>query len=105
MTFRGGRHVADPATSPTTSSPATGPTSARPARAIERTYQPCQLNRGTFGNAVPHVQTHIAPRYPDDPAPGRPLPDWVFQNAPTLNPQQLANQIEQLRHYLPASET
>jgi len=28
------------------------------ARAIERIYEPCQLNYMTFGNAVPHVHTH-----------------------------------------------
>jgi diadenosine tetraphosphate (Ap4A) HIT family hydrolase len=38
----------------------------------------------TFGNAVPHVHTHIVPRYPDDPAPRRPLPDEVFRDAPEL---------------------
>jgi diadenosine tetraphosphate (Ap4A) HIT family hydrolase len=50
------------------------------AKAIEGVYQPGQLNYVTFGNAVPHVHTHIVPRYADDPAPGRPLPDEVFRN-------------------------
>jgi hypothetical protein len=49
------------------------------ARAIERAYQPCQLNYATFGNAVPHVHTYIIPRYLHDPAPGRPLPDGFRQ--------------------------
>src|SRR5215472_2593671 len=74
------------------------------AKAIEQAYQPCQLNYATFDNAVPHVHTHITPRYLDDPAPGRPLPDWVFHNAPTLTPRQLADQVEQLRHQIPASQ-
>jgi diadenosine tetraphosphate (Ap4A) HIT family hydrolase len=26
-----------------------------------------------LGNALPHLHTHIVPRYADDPAPGRPL--------------------------------
>lgn len=42
------------------------------AKAIERAYQPCQFNYTTFRNAVPHVHTHITPRYPDGPAPRRP---------------------------------
>jgi diadenosine tetraphosphate (Ap4A) HIT family hydrolase len=75
------------------------------AKAIELAYRPCQLNYGTFGNAVPHVHTHITPRYPDDPAPGRPLPDWVFQNAPSLTARQLADQIEQLRRNIPMGQT
>jgi diadenosine tetraphosphate (Ap4A) HIT family hydrolase len=30
--------------------------------------------RATLGNALPHLHTHIVPRYADDPVPGRPLP-------------------------------
>jgi diadenosine tetraphosphate (Ap4A) HIT family hydrolase len=56
------------------------------ARAIEQAYHPCQPNYATFNNAVPHVHTHIIPRYADDPAPGRPLPDWVFAGAAALDP-------------------
>jgi diadenosine tetraphosphate (Ap4A) HIT family hydrolase len=26
-----------------------------------------------LGNTVPHLHTHVVPRYQDDPAPGRPL--------------------------------
>ena len=70
------------------------------ARAIERAYDPCQLNYMTFGNAVPHVHTHIVPRYPDDPTPGRPLPDDVFQNVPTLSAEDLAVQLTFLRRHL-----
>jgi diadenosine tetraphosphate (Ap4A) HIT family hydrolase len=101
--FRGGRHVADPCDF--TDDELTGYwTDVRTAaKAIQRAYQPCQLNYGTFGNAVPHVHTHITPRYPDDPAPGRPLPDWVFQNAPTLSPHQLAGQVDRLRRQISAS--
>ena len=101
VTFRGSRHVADPCDF--TDEELTGYWSdvRTAAKAIERAYRPCQLNYGTFGNAVPHVHTHITPRYPDDPAPGRPLPDWVFANAPLLEPDQLADQLAQLRRHLP----
>ena len=34
------------------------------AKAIERAYQPCQLNYMTFNNAMPHVHTHIVPAVP-----------------------------------------
>jgi hypothetical protein len=54
----------------------------------------------TFGNAVPHVHTHIVPRYPDDPAPGRPLSDEVFRNAPSLAGGDLADQVTRLRRNL-----
>ncbi len=70
------------------------------ARAIERVYHPCQLNYMTFGNAIPHVHTHIVPRYPDDPTPGRPLPGHIFANATTLSAEDLATQLARLRHHL-----
>ena len=53
---------------------------------------------------MPHVHTHIIPRYPDDPAPARPLPDWVFASAATLDPAELARQVQELRRHLPGEE-
>ena len=103
VTFRGSRHVADPCDFTDEELAGYWFDVRTAAKAIERAYRPCQLNYGTFGNAVPHVHTHITPRYPDDPAPGRPLPDWVFANAPALEPDQLAEQIARLRHHLPRS--
>lgn len=46
---------------------------------------------------MPHVHTHIVPRYGDDPAPGRPLPDEVFRNAPELAEGDLADQVNRLQ--------
>jgi diadenosine tetraphosphate (Ap4A) HIT family hydrolase len=48
----------------------------RVARAIERRYGPAKLNLQVLGNAVPHLHTHIVPRYVTDPDPGRP-PNFV----------------------------
>ncbi len=42
------------------------------ARTLERYYKPAKLNFMTLGNAVPHLHTHVVPRYLDDPDPGRP---------------------------------
>lgn len=70
------------------------------AKAIDGVYGPCQLNYMTFGNAVPHVHTHIVPRNPDDPAPRRALPDEVFQNATALADGDLADQVGRLRRHL-----
>ena len=53
-----------------------------------------------FGNAVPYVHTHIAPRYPDDPAPGRPLSDEAFRDTPALADGDLADQVTRLRRNL-----
>jgi diadenosine tetraphosphate (Ap4A) HIT family hydrolase len=44
------------------------------ARALQRHYQPLKMNYETLGNTVPHLHTHLIPRYLEDPAPGRPYP-------------------------------
>lgn len=59
--------------------------------------EPCHVNYQLFGNAVPHVHAHVIPRYLDDPAPGRPLPDPVSTAAATLPPQELHGQLADLR--------
>jgi diadenosine tetraphosphate (Ap4A) HIT family hydrolase len=55
---------------------------------------------GGVVGAVPHVHTHIVPRYPDDPTPGRPLPGEVFRSAPTLSAEDLATQLTHLGRHL-----
>jgi diadenosine tetraphosphate (Ap4A) HIT family hydrolase len=32
------------------------------------------MNYQTLGNSVPHLHTHLLPRFVEDPAPGRPFP-------------------------------
>lgn len=44
------------------------------ARALEEYYQPVKINLEMLGNTVPHLHTHVRPRYLDDPAPFGPLP-------------------------------
>ena len=47
----------------------------RVARALQRYYQPLKMNYETLGNIIPHLHTHLVPRYAEgDPAPGRPFP-------------------------------
>jgi diadenosine tetraphosphate (Ap4A) HIT family hydrolase len=99
IVFRG-RHVADPCDFTDEELAGYWADVRTIAKAIDGVYGPGQLNYMTFGNAVPHVHTHIVPRYPDDPAPGRPLPDEVFQNAPALADTDLADQVARLRHHL-----
>ncbi|MGH7721541.1 MAG: HIT family protein [Candidatus Dormibacteria bacterium] len=43
-------------------------------RAIEAVFRPVKLNYNLLGNSVPHLHTHIVPRYSDDPRPGWPFP-------------------------------
>jgi diadenosine tetraphosphate (Ap4A) HIT family hydrolase len=42
-------------------------------RAIQAAFVPVKLNLLTLGNWVPHLHTHVVPRYLDDPAPGGPI--------------------------------
>jgi diadenosine tetraphosphate (Ap4A) HIT family hydrolase len=44
------------------------------ARALDAVFHPAKMNYQTLGNALPHLHTHLVPRYLDDPAPERPLP-------------------------------
>lgn len=46
----------------------------RVGRALRQFFRPAKLNYQVLGNTVPHVHTHIVPRYLDDGSPGRPLP-------------------------------
>jgi diadenosine tetraphosphate (Ap4A) HIT family hydrolase len=46
----------------------------RVARALAQHYRPIKMNYETLGNTVPHLHTHLLPRYVQDPAPGRPFP-------------------------------
>jgi diadenosine tetraphosphate (Ap4A) HIT family hydrolase len=44
------------------------------ARALLAVYQPLKLNYETLGNSLPHLHTHLVPRYAQDPRPGQPFP-------------------------------
>jgi diadenosine tetraphosphate (Ap4A) HIT family hydrolase len=52
------------------------------ARALEVEFNPLKINLLTLGNWVPHLHTHVLPRYADDPAPGGPI-NWydIFSEA------------------------
>lgn len=43
-------------------------------RAIELVMQPVKLNYTILGNSMPHLHTHIIPRYAQDPRPLWPFP-------------------------------
>jgi diadenosine tetraphosphate (Ap4A) HIT family hydrolase len=52
-------------------------------RAIEARFKPMKINLLTLGNWVPHLHTHVVPRYRDDPAPGGPIAyEAMFAEAP-----------------------
>jgi diadenosine tetraphosphate (Ap4A) HIT family hydrolase len=43
-------------------------------RAIEAALRPVKVNYDLLGNSLPHLHTHVIPRYADDPKPGWPFP-------------------------------
>jgi diadenosine tetraphosphate (Ap4A) HIT family hydrolase len=43
-------------------------------RALERHLEPVKMNYELLGNSLPHLHTHVMPRYADDPRPGWPFP-------------------------------
>ncbi len=67
----------------------------RAGRAIQTVFDPIKLNFQLLGNAVPHVHTHIVPRYYGDPAPARPL-DPGFASHP-IGPDAAAVLTQRLR--------
>ena len=69
-----GRHVAEPTELDAHEASGYWLEVLQVATALQRHYQPVKMNYQTLGNAVPHLHTHLLPRFAQDPAPGRPLP-------------------------------
>ncbi|WP_338765882.1 HIT family protein [Nocardia vulneris] len=68
------------------------------AKALTRHYQPLKMNYETLGNSLPHLHTHLIPRYVVDPAPGRPFPLLPQDGSePTIPDEQLRADAEALR--------
>ena len=67
-----GRHVAEPTELSTEDANRYWTDLLEVGRALEAVYRPAKLNYETWGNAIPHLHTHVIPRYVDDPDPGRP---------------------------------
>lgn len=65
------------------------------ARAMITVYQPLKMNYETLGNSLPHLHTHLLPRFTEDPRPGQPFP---------LSAQQPAERIPEARLLAEAAE-
>jgi diadenosine tetraphosphate (Ap4A) HIT family hydrolase len=63
-----GRHVADPTELTDDEARIYFAEVLRVGRAIDAHYHPLKLNFDILGNTVPHLHTHILPRYADDGA-------------------------------------
>jgi diadenosine tetraphosphate (Ap4A) HIT family hydrolase len=67
-----GRHVADVTQLSDTEAGLYWSDVMRVSRAVELHYTPAKLNLMTLGNELPHLHTHVVPRYVDDSEPGKP---------------------------------
>ena len=67
------------------------------ARVLDAQFRPVKMNLMTLGNSVPHLHTHVVPRYLDDPAPAGPLIwETMFFDEP-VDPQVLEAQARAIR--------
>jgi diadenosine tetraphosphate (Ap4A) HIT family hydrolase len=77
-----GRHVAEPTELSEDEASAYWLEVLRVGRALEAQLQPVKLNYDLLGNSLPHLHTHVIPRYADDPRPGWPFPFPTEEPAP-----------------------
>src|SRR5258705_11653852 len=71
-------------------------------RAIERTYKPIKMNFEMLGNSLPHLHTHVVPRYLDDGEPGHPAHFMRIdlQDEPKIPEDEYARDLAALREIL-----
>jgi diadenosine tetraphosphate (Ap4A) HIT family hydrolase len=69
-----GRHVAEPTELGPGEASAYWLEVMAVGRALEEYLGPIKMNYDLLGNSLPHLHTHVIPRYADDPRPGWPFP-------------------------------
>ena len=67
----------------------------RVGRVVQAVFDPIKVNFQMLGNLVPHLHTHIVPRYYGDPAPGRPLDPGYATHL--IDPDAAAILVQRLR--------
>ena len=70
------------------------------ARALIKVYQPLKMNYETLGNSLPHLHTHLLPRFTDDPRPGQPFPLTAQQPDRKIPEPRLLAESTELRSLL-----
>jgi diadenosine tetraphosphate (Ap4A) HIT family hydrolase len=91
-----GRHVAEPTQLTDAEAAAYGREVLHVGRALEAVLAPVKLNYDLLGNSVPHLHTHVVPRYADDPRPGWPFP-FPAPDPPPMPEDRLMRDVEALR--------
>jgi diadenosine tetraphosphate (Ap4A) HIT family hydrolase len=98
VTWRG-RHVAEPTELEPDEAAAYWAELLRVGRALEQHLRPVKLNYNILGNEVPHLHTHVIPRYADDPKPGWPFP-FPEEEPPPHGEAEFRQDVEALRALL-----
>jgi len=94
-----GRHVAEPTELGEEEAAAYWLELLRVGRALEAHLQPVKLNYNLLGNSLPHLHTHVLPRYADDPRPGWPFP-FPEPDPPPIEESAFRADVEALRALL-----
>jgi diadenosine tetraphosphate (Ap4A) HIT family hydrolase len=92
-----GRHVVDPTDLEPQEATGFWEELLDAARALQQHFAPMKLNYELLGNALPHLHSHVIPRYVSgDPAPGGPLP-FEYLDEGRQPEQQLLADVQALR--------
>ena len=91
-----GRHVAEPTELSAEEASQYWQELLETGRRIEEALQPVKLNYDILGNSLPHLHTHVMPRYADDPKPGWPFPHPEGERG-TFDDGDLRHDVEALR--------
>ena len=94
-----GRHVAEPTELDEEEAAAYWWELLRVGSALDRHFEPVKLNYNILGNSLPHLHTHVLPRYADDPRPGWPFP-FPDDDPPAFPAGELASDVAALRRLL-----
>ena len=94
-----GRHVAEPTELTEEEASAYWLEVLRVGRALERYLEPVKLNYDVLGNSLPHLHTHVVPRFADDPRPGWPFP-FPEDEPPPVEESRFRADVEALRALL-----
>ena len=94
-----GRHVAEPTELAEEEAAAYWRELLAVGRALEQRLSPVKLNYDVLGNSLPHLHTHVVPRYADDPRPGWPFP-FPEEEPPPHDEEQLRGDAAALQRLL-----
>ena len=94
-----GRHVAEPTELSPEEATAYWLELVEVGRALEQHLKPVKMNYDVLGNSLPHLHTHVVPRYSDDPKPGWPFP-FPEEEQPPLDEELFRRDVEALRRWL-----